>query len=92
MRLIDADKLTKKLVYRQWDIDDDIGATEDTIRVDEVGNCIDIVKKQKTVEAIPIEWIEQWAKERNKMGYTIDMCYTNDLIIDWRKENEDKNI
>lgn len=91
MRLIDADELEEEMYYNAFETDTDMQKWESGcwVRYKMFEN---ILEKQPTIEAIPIEWIEQWAKERNKMGYTIDMCYTNDLIIDWRKENEDKNI
>lgn len=40
------------------------------------------------IEAIPIEWIRKWEEENWELecNYGID-----DMIDDWRKENEQKN-
>ena len=46
-----------------------------------------IIGENPTVEAIPIEWVEQW-EEKHKN----DPCYcgfvSEEIIKDWKKENE----
>lgn len=45
---------------------------------------IDMILDANTVEAIPIEWIEQWGSQ-NGMSESMSLAV---MIEDWRKENE----
>ena len=49
--------------------------------------AIEMIKKAKTVDAIPIEWMWNWVKKDRKVNYG-DYDLLVDIINDWRKENE----
>lgn len=55
MKLIDKTEFIKKLIHRQWNIDDDTGNHDDAIRIDEIGKIIDMLDNEETIDAIPIE-------------------------------------
>ena len=44
---------------------------------------VKLFMKQRTVEAIPIEWLLKW----NKAQATRGLCNVKEMISDWRKEN-----
>lgn len=87
MRLIDADKVRIELVYFTCPtgIDEapyDFGS--------------DIIDKEPTVEAIPIEWIKKKCTEADDNGMGIDDwsekdCYEY-VLKEWEKENENIRV
>lgn len=96
MRLIDADKLMLSLADwklqeapihtyekpKEFTADDMQRMIWRTIR-----DCESAVEEQPTVEAIPIEWIEEWGW-KNGMSESMSLRV---MIDDWEKENENKN-
>lgn len=45
-----------------------------------------LIKSQKTVKAIPIEWIKKWLNETEDDRI---VCFDiRDMLADWEKENE----
>ena len=78
MRLIDADKLIE---YFDGDL-------EGYDNREYILHMLDSKGRSARVEAIPIEWIKQWA---NEQFYTLDReMYLKDMLEDWEKENESK--
>ena len=73
MRLIDADELKSWL--NGFIETDNISPTY--IRT--------LIDNQPTVEAIPIEWIEEWGR-KNGMSESMSLRV---MIEDWEKENAD---
>lgn len=77
MRLIDADKLVNDIAEH--------------ITVKAVSRVLAITQGQPTIDAIPVEWIEQWLLKNcydenghyNGEGYDT----VGDMMEDWRKEN-----
>ena len=83
MRLIDADKLIKD-IKQLWDYKtvDDITAT--TV----LKQTITDIKNAPTVNAIPIEWIEEWFSQfYGEQGLEWNRC-KRFMLADWEKENE----
>lgn len=84
MRLIDADKFMEQLKS-------DINEMENLIFIMAAEAITHDLAKQPTVEAIPIEWLENWIKKNcpRWSGYA-DLEHMDffGLIKDWRKENE----
>ena len=74
MRLIDADELKSWL--NGFIETDNISPTY--IRT--------LIDNQPTVEAIPIEWIEEWGR-KNGMSESMSLRV---MIEDWEKENEQR--
>ena len=75
MKLIDLDELINDLhlAYEQmylWNWD----------------NILTVLNDQKEVEAISVEWIENYIADRSCLP--INWSYVEDMIKDWRKENE----
>ena len=102
MRLINADIYREKLIDEQWNLEDVDG--ESHIRIDEVGHCINMLDRETIIEAIPIEWIEDWflTKMKWKEHILMDKWFTgedairfdvqgmfNAMVVDWRDENAD---
>lgn len=85
MRLIDADIYREKLIDEQWNLEDVDGKSH--IRIDEVGHCINMLDRETIIEAIPIEWIEDWFTERQPWENT-DI---STILEEWRKENGTHN-
>lgn len=79
MRLIDADKLIKD-IKELWDYKTVDGITAATV----LKQTITDIENQPTVEAIPIEWIEEWGW-KNGMSESMSLRV---MIDDWEKENE----
>lgn len=79
MRLIDADKLENDIV--------------ENITVKAVSRMLAITQGQPTVEAIPIEWIKKWRRDKWLGGEPIEkrmiMAMGVRLMLeDWETENE----
>jgi len=76
MRLINADKLENDIT--------------ENITTKAVSRVVAILQGQPTVKAIPIEWIEKYARKK----FTFDDWYEGfikgiaDMLEDWEKENE----
>ena len=83
MRLIDADKFREEMVDRQWNL---VEEDHESIRMDEIGHWINKLDNEPTEEAIPIEWMEIWAKCRKRIGYDLDELMVRDMLEGWRKQ------
>lgn len=81
MRLINADKTKNSL----WGFERYTGIDEMPIEYAE-----EIIDKQPTVEAIPIEWIVNWlTKQTIPATHTCDDYEAVEMMLDdWEKENE----
>ena len=79
MRLIDANKLEKEIIWTRMPLS--------VFELDAVN--LAIVSSQDDVKAIPIEWIRKWAgrnvAETDNYGWN---TYTLKLLQDWEKESE----
>ena len=95
MRLIDADKLSNKTcAFGIRKCCSNCGEkrtiknpyTNQSISCDDIRfDFLQMIDREKTVRAIPIEWIKKWASINYIEGeYSIAV----DMIEDWRKENE----
>ena len=73
MRLIDADRLLKPSFTDMFD---------KPVKMDMFSRYA--IESQPTVEAIPIEWIEEWGW-KNGMSESMSLRV---MIEDWEKENE----
>lgn len=84
MRLIDADIYREKLIDEQWNLEGVDG--ESHIRIDEVGHCINMLDRETIIEAIPVEWIEDYFTEphSNDVPEMLQVW----LKEQWRKEND----
>lgn len=97
MRLIDADKLIEDLEY---DVELDARALDDTdlllgrdrenVQFDKdcKQNAVDMLKEASAINAIPIEWIDQFV-DKNR-GYISRVTITW-LLDDWRAEQRRRN-
>ena len=76
MRLIDRDKLEA------------FGATcKSQDYMDGVKDTLEYIDNLPTVDAIPIEWIQNWG---NKEGFGFPN-WLREMIADWKKEQEKQN-
>ena len=83
MRLIDADEALNLIDGEtKVETNSNVKAFNDALEV-----AIQIIDTQKTVEAIPIEWIEEWGW-KNGMSESMSLRV---MIDDWEKENEQSN-
>ena len=86
-RLIDADEALNLIDGEtKVETNSNVKAFNDALEV-----AIQIIDTQKTVKAIPIDWILKWACEfidPNSEGYKMAM----ELVHDWRKENGEKTV
>lgn len=85
MRLINADKLENDIV--------------ENITVKAVSRMLAITQGQPTVNAIPIEWIKNYARHKASKGFTEIDCYWQsweddvlEMVADWEKENGEKTV
>ena len=93
-RLIDADALISDLQYdvdldeRALDCTDIVEPTRSTIQFDKdcKSNAIVLLKNMPTVEAIPIEWIEQYGKE-NWYDFGTQYNAITEMLKAWREKN-----
>ena len=74
MRLIDADALDSVVFH--------LNTEGKQITRSEYKLIDNVIFEFPTIEAIPIEWLERWFKERFKSN-----TY-NHLIADWEKQNK----
>ena len=82
MKLINADIYREKLIDEQWNLEDVDG--ESHIRIDEVGHCINMLDRETIIEAIPIEWIEDYKETIMAEPWKDNVL---EMIEQWRKEN-----
>ena len=86
MRLIDADKLVDL-------IDAEIPQDGEDDYTNGLAKAMEIILKMyfdKSVDAIPIEWITDWLTKQSipATSYGIDYSAVEQMIEDWEKENE----
>ena len=81
MRLIDADEVKKAFIGNRYG----------TKAIEYV------IDNTPTVEAIPKEWIKNYARHKASKGFTEIDCYWQsweddvlEMVADWEKENEHK--
>lgn len=85
MRLIDADnmrKATKGMFIYQDEFEDD------TQHIAFEAYTKEDIENERTVEAIPIEWIKNWFNP--KYANTVYYSLLRDMIKDWEKENAER--
>ena len=99
MRLIDADKLSnkscpmgkrkycsncgeKRTIKNQY--------TDQSISCDDIRfDFLQLIDREKTVKAIPIEWIDGYIKRRaNDVNIYAEILFISDMVKEWEKENE----
>lgn len=99
MRLIDADKLSnkscpmskrkycsncgeKRTIKNQY--------TDQSISCDDIRfDFLQLIDREKTVQAIPIEWIDGYIKRRaNDVNIYAEILFISDMVKEWEKENE----
>ena len=87
MRLIDADEALNLIDGEtKVETNSNVKAFNDALEV-----AIQIIDTQKTVEAIPIEWIKKWCNEHNRKSLEERLLKRYGVITmldDWEKENE----
>lgn len=100
MRLIDANVLLDDAFERyckdcgrrkgikagKWRVIYEIG--EAPCRACSVDDMKCEIEDVPTIEAIPIEWIEEWFKKVVKYAYDGDDVAVPVMLNDWRRENE----
>lgn len=86
-RLIDADEALNLIDGEtKVETNSNVKAFNDALEV-----AIQIIDTQKTVKAIPVEWIKKWLEtciphyDYDKMTYIADVY---EMLEDWEKENE----
>ena len=86
MRLIDADEALNLIDGEtKVETNSNVKAFNDALEV-----AIQIIDTQKTVEAIPIEWIKKWLEtciphyDYDRMTYIADVY---EMLDDWEEEN-----
>ena len=83
MRLIDADKLLQET----WKVE-----TKDMFHMTEIVDVVSAIdiKEAPTVKAIPIEWIEKWLKEQERI-VLISPPYYNQVRVPKMLEDWENN-
>ena len=84
-RLIDADEALN-LIDGETKVETNTNekAFNDALEV-----AIQIIDTQKTVEAIPVDWLRMWfTKEASLIGITL----MGEIESDWEKENGEKTV
>ena len=85
MKLIDADLLEKE-IYKWMPKDQETWMESDLPPIENlVVSIMMTIQEQPTVDAIPVEWIEQTMKELDTDTYEYEW-----LIAEWRIENYGK--
>lgn len=80
MRLIDADKMLKRI--ESWN-------TSDAMDKALYNFTLNRIIEQPTVEAIPIEWIKKYTEE-NRLYQSDDFdLYISDMIADWAERKDE---
>ena len=79
MRLIDADVLMKEFAEVVKESNN-----SDFADVPNWNDAVSLLGSAPTVDAIPVEWIEEWGW-KNGMSESMSLRV---MIDDWRKENE----
>lgn len=85
MRLINANKLESEMYHNAFEIDTDLQKWDSGcwIRYKMFEN---VIEKQPTVKAIPIDWLVEQSK---KLPFTSEKgMYIDEILEDWKKENE----
>ncbi len=98
MRLIkynDADKVIKDYWKEQVDnlpkhMDFDSLSDECKKILKHNSNILEALHDIKPVEAIPIEWIEEYSYDLDSEHETISACAIDDMLGAWRKEQSDE--
>ena len=87
MRLIDADEALNLIDGEtKVETNSNVKAFNDALEV-----AIQIIDTQKTVEAIPIEWIKKWCNKHNRKSLEERLLKRYGVITmleDWEEENE----
>lgn len=78
MKIIDADKLHYKKVWIRYEYDE---------KADVVVFAREIDKAEK-IEAIPVEWIEDYVQDHWRTTKLYATNYVWQILADWEKENE----
>lgn len=84
MRLIDADALKKAILDYLEDDNGNLPTFNEITSNDTLIDILRVVYAMPTVDAIPVEWIEEWGSQ-NGMSESMSLSV---MIEDWRKENE----
>ena len=84
-RLIDADEALNLIDGEtKVETNSNVKAFNDALEV-----AIQIIDTQKTVEAIPVDWLRMWfTKEASLIGITL----MGEIESDWEKENGEKTV
>jgi len=82
MRLVNADKLEADMYHNAFEIDTDLQKWDSGcwIRYKMFEN---VINEQPTVEAIPIEWMKQWYRNR---GWIRNYEFER-MLNEWEEEN-----
>lgn len=79
MRLIDADKMLKRI--ESWN-------TSDSMDKALYNFTLNRIIEQPTVDAIPVEWIKKYTEE-NRLYQSDDFdLYISDMIANWAERKE----
>ena len=85
MRLIDADKLKRTTGIFQYQIKDAFDRLASGYKSEDVENA-------PTVEAIPVEWVNQFVIDTCKSSHDDSLpaflYWLDKMVAKWRKENE----
>ena len=88
-RLIDADKVRTIIVDEMWNVDD-LPHDEQQAVIKACYSIWERIEKRALIgDAIPIEYMKQWANDRLRENWFADHpSIIARLIVDWEKENE----
>jgi len=79
MRLIDADKMLKRI--ESWN-------TSDAMDKALYNFTLNRIIEQQTVDAMPVEWIKKYTEE-NRLYQSDDFdLYISDMVADWVERKE----
>lgn len=85
MRLIDAEALDKAMYHKSFEVDDGRNVWNSGLWI-RYKIWEEAIKEAPTVEAISVEWIEDWFKKALKDANDGDDVTVGLMLDDWRRE------
>ncbi len=87
MRLIDADQLREKIGFHVTTMSVCSSVEEANAKLCMKNRCLEDVENAPTVDAIPVEWLKEQAKD----NYDYSGTLIRGLLSEWWKEQRDGN-
>lgn len=91
MKLINANAL-EKAIYEWMPKDQEIWMNSDIPPIENLVTSIMMtIQEQSPIEAIPVEWIEDWLSDHSILWDTPSEIHIRQILMDWKAEQEKRN-